>query len=135
MVALLAVVNQEILLYNEVIIHFWRDSVGLQFKVQLMVGVTLSLGPFLLILPSKFLLTHEFPFQVEKKMTATQTAAVMMGSPDLDVFFVKIELEAKDALCSQCVGWGGHWWNHVIWELGAVGHVGNCAYILRIPLI
>ena len=69
------------------------------------------------------------------KMVATQTAPVVVGSPDPDVFFWKTELEAENALCSQCGGQGGHWWYPETWALGLVGWAGNCAHVLRIPLV
>ena len=52
--------------------------------------------------------TTESPFQGEMKMLGTQTAPVVVESPDLEVFFQKTELGAEDALCSQCRGRGSH---------------------------
>ena len=65
----------------------------------------------------------------------TQTAPVVVGSPDPEVFFWKTELGAEDALCSQCGGWGGHWWHPATWALGLEGRAGNCTCVLRIPLV
>ena len=69
------------------------------------------------------------------KMLGTQTAPVVVGLPNPDVFFRKTELEAEDKLFSQCGGWGNHWWHPAMWALGPAGHAGNCAHVLRIPLL
>ena len=68
-------------------------------------------------------------------MTGTQTAPVVVGSPDPEVFFRKTELGPEDALCSQCGGQGGHWWHPATWALGLEGHAGNCVRVLKIPLV
>ena len=84
---------------------------GLQFKLQLMVGLTLSYSPCLLVQPSKSPKTLEFLFQAEMKMAVIQTAAVVVGLPYLEIFFKKVKLGVEDTLCSQCGEWGSHWWN------------------------
>ena len=63
------------------------------------------------------------------KTAATQTAPVVVGSPDPEVFFWKTELGVEDALCSQCGGWGSHWWHPATWALGPNGACRKlCAY-------
>ena len=110
-VSLLVVVNLEILLNDGVTIFLLEGSLGLQFDMQLMVGLTLSFRPCLSNLPSKSLLTLESFFQAEINITATQTAALVVGSPDLEVFFRKTKLRGEDTLYTQCRAWGHHWWN------------------------
>ena len=66
------------------------------------------------------------------KVVATQTAAVVVGSPDPEVLFWKTKLGVEDAMCSQCGGWGGHWWHPATY---ALGHAGNCTRVPRIPLV
>ena len=68
-------------------------------------------------------------------MEATQTAPVVMGLPDPEVFFWKTELGAVDALCSQCGGRGSHWWHLAIWALRLTRCARNCARVLRIALV
>ena len=68
-------------------------------------------------------------------MMGTQTAPVVVGSPDPEVFFWKTELGPEAALCSQCGGRGGHWWHPATWALGPEGFAGNCVCVLRIRLV
>ena len=60
---------------------------------------------------------------------------MVVGSPDPELLIWKTELGAEDALCSQCGGWGGHWWHPTMWALGPAGHTRNCTHILIIPLV
>ena len=69
------------------------------------------------------------------KTATTQTATVVVGSPDPEVFIRKTTLGAEDTLCNQCGGQGSHWWHPIMWALGLVGHAANYASVLRIPLV
>ena len=69
------------------------------------------------------------------KTAASQTAPMVVGSPDPEVFFRKTKLGAENALCSQCGGWGDHWWHPEMWAWGLAGRAGNCVHVLRIPLV
>ena len=79
--------------------------------------------------------TTESPFQAKMKTVATQAAPVVVWSPNPEVFFRKTELGAEDALCSQCGGWGSHWWHPETWALGPMGCAGHCMHVLRILLV
>ena len=69
------------------------------------------------------------------KTVATPTAVLVVGPPDVELLFQKTELGVEDTPCSQCRGWGDHWWHPITWALGPVGHAGNFVVILRIPLM
>ena len=136
--ALLIAISPQLLPGDGITIHFWREPTGLWFNMQFTVGfIIFFFSLCFLVLPSKSLFTQttEYPLKAEMKIAATQTAAVVVGLPGPEVFFMKIKLRLEKAQCSQCKEWSSHWWHYTIRALEPEECTVNYMYVLRIPLV